>query len=225
MTWQASRLERAIITEPGDNHFLTFAAASSGVAPKNHDAAWTDVRTLSVRLDPRGERACAFAMLSTRWKNTSFHDFPIQGPRTTHWLLLEIARGELGLVARHHWWRQAIELSSTFLELTSTSSYVNCLATARSMTNSIFWTWPLCEAALRRLQLWEERYAEKLRASTAGGVSAGHATETTSLSGRFSTKGEARWLPQSWKNGLPHNLPKRRPSSRKDVWDGKNENW
>ena len=29
----------------------------------------------------------------------------------------------------------------------------------------------------RRLQLWEERYAEKLRASTAGGVSAGHASE------------------------------------------------
>ena len=28
------------------------------------------------------------------------HDFPIQGPRTTHWLLLEIARSDLGLVTR-----------------------------------------------------------------------------------------------------------------------------
>ena len=70
---------------------VTFAAAS----PIQGNAPETDVRTLSVRLDPRGERACAFS--------DAMHDFPIQGPRTTHWLLLEIARSELGPTARHHW--------------------------------------------------------------------------------------------------------------------------
>ena len=66
------------------------------------DAAETDVRTLSVRLDPRGERACAFSDAVHRMEEHALHDFPIQGPRTTHWLLLEIARSELAPVARHH---------------------------------------------------------------------------------------------------------------------------
>ena len=45
------------------------------------------------------------------------------------------------------------------------------------------------EAMSRRLQLWEERYAEKLRASTAGGVSAGHATERHFILGGSRPKG------------------------------------
>ena len=47
----------------------------------------------------------------------------------------------------------------------------------------------LGEAISRRLQLGEERYAEKLRASTAGGVSAGHATERHFFLGGSRAKG------------------------------------
>ena len=68
----------------------------------------------------------------------AFHDFPIQGPRTTPWLLLEIARGELGQVARHHWWRQAIRLSPSDPGVDKHLFFVTCFA---SMTNSIFGTW------------------------------------------------------------------------------------
>ena len=104
----------AIIIEPDDTTSscgmrvlvsrggITFAAASSGMAPIPVVASESDVRTLPVRLDPRGERACAFADAVHKVEEHVLHDFPIQGPRTTHWLLLEIARGKLEPVARHH---------------------------------------------------------------------------------------------------------------------------
>ena len=82
----------------------------------------------------------------------------------------------------------------------------------------------LGEAVSRRLQLWEERCAEKLRESTAGGVSAGHATGRHLFLGGIRPKGSALVAPELEK-WLPHNLPKRRPSLRKDVKDVKNENW
>ena len=86
-----------------------------------------------------GTLGCAVHKMEER----VLHDFPTQGPRTAHWLLLEIARDELGPVARdtsggnkqwgfHH----------RILELTSTSSCARCLVTARWLTNSIFQTWP-----------------------------------------------------------------------------------
>ena len=54
----------------------------------------------------------------------------------------------------------------------------------------------LVEAASRRLQLWEERYAEKLRASTAGGVYAGHATERHLFLGGSRPKGSVVVAPE-----------------------------
>ena len=78
------------------------------------------------------------------------------------------------------------------------------------MTNSI------CrEAVSRRLQLWEERYARHVH---------GWRCVCGTCHGAPPLP-EARWSPQSWRNGLPHNLPKRRPSLRKDAKDVKNENW
>ena len=49
------------------------------------------------------ERGCVvFGAHIHNMEEHALHDFPIQGPRTTHWLSLEIARSELG-----PWWRQA----------------------------------------------------------------------------------------------------------------------
>ena len=53
----------------------------------NCGAPQTDVRTLPVRFDPRGERACAFSDAVHEMEEHVMHHFPIQGPRTTHWLL------------------------------------------------------------------------------------------------------------------------------------------
>ena len=90
-----------------------FRCCIIGVALMHADTAETDVRTLSVRLDPRGERPCVFSDAVHMMEEHALHHFPIQGPRTTHQLLLKIVRSELGPMARHHWWRQAMELSSS----------------------------------------------------------------------------------------------------------------
>ena len=54
----------------------------------------------------------------------------------------------------------------------------------------------LGEAVPRRLQFWEERYAEKLRVTTAGGVLAGHATERHLFLGGARPKGSALVAPE-----------------------------
>ena len=90
--------------------------------------------------------------------------FLVQGPRTAHWLLLELALGELGPPARHCWWRQMLNVTNRDLgvdehlflcELRGYASYYDqliCLQLA------------FVEAIARRVQLKEvERLAEKLR--------------------------------------------------------------
>ena len=73
--------------------------------------------------------------------------------------------------------------------------------------------------------LWEERCAEKLRASTTGGVS-GRVMPRNDISSwaELDQKEELWWL-QNWENGLLHSLPRRQPSSRKEGKDVKNVNW
>ena len=137
----------------------------------------TDVRTLSVPLNPRGKRACASSDAVHKMEEHALHDFPIQGPRTTRWLLLEIARGELGPVARHHWWRQAMGLSSSDPGVDEHLFLCELLGHGSQYDQHDLPDLALGEVVSRRLAMWEGRYAEKLRASTAGGVTTGHATE------------------------------------------------
>ena len=119
------------------------------------------------------------------------HDFPIQGPRTTHWLLLEIARGDLGLVTRHHWWKQGMRLSSSDAGVGEHLFLCGMLKHGTQDDQLNLPDLAMGEAISRRLQLWEERHAEKLRASSDGGVSAGHATERHFFLGRSRPKGSA----------------------------------
>ena len=122
-------------------------------------------------------------------------DFPVRG----HWLLGIIGGGQI-----HNETNKDPEIvEHLFLyDLLGYATYhdqLSCPSLA------------VADAIARRLQLWEERYAEKLRAFTAGGVSAGHATECHLFLGGSRPKGSAL-VTLSWKSGLPHNLPKRRPS-------------
>ena len=180
---------------------ITFAAAS----------AESDVHTLRVCLDPRGERSCAFADAVHKMEEHALHDFPILGPRTTHWLVLEIdTTGGSKQWGFHH----------RILELTSNSSCARCLVTTRSSTNSIFADLALGEVchdgfscgknALLRSNV-RPRLAVSMRDMPRSDVSF-----RTDLDQR-----EARWSPKSSKNGLPHNLRKRVPSFGTDVKDVK----
>ena len=99
---------------------ITFAAASSSVAPMHVGDAETDVRTLSVRPDPRCEPACAFSdAVHKRWKNTpcTTSRSKDHGPRTgscSRWPERVGASGTAPLVETSHgaatigsWSRQA----------------------------------------------------------------------------------------------------------------------
>ena len=133
---------------------ITFAAASSQLAPFQVNASETDVRTLSVRLDPCGERA-AFSDAVHKLEEHALQDVPIQGPRTTHWLLLEIARGEQGPVARHHWWKQAMGLSSSDPRVDVHFFLCVMLGHGTQYDQLNLPELALGEAVSRRLQLWE----------------------------------------------------------------------
>ena len=108
-----------ILFEPGDisSHVDNGYWSLVDIISLLHHQAWR-LCTLTLR-----RRMCA--------EEHALHDFPIQGPRTTHWLLLDGTTGGDEQWCCHH----------RILELTSTSPYVNCLATARSMTISIVRTW------------------------------------------------------------------------------------
>ena len=82
----------------------------------------------------------------------------------------------------------------------------------------------LDEATQRRLQMWKERYAEKLRASTTGGVSAVMPRSDISFWVGLDQM-EALWWPKNWKNGSPLSWHRRQPSSWKEEKDVKAMNW
>ena len=83
-------------------------------------------RTLLVHVDPRGTRARSFADAVNALGPCA--RFPGPGPRTTHWLLLDLACGRLGPVARNQWRRQIQQRLGSFCAdrwpalLTTTSS-------------------------------------------------------------------------------------------------------
>ena len=71
-----------------------------------------DVRILPVVVDPRGTRARGFDHAVRDMREDPMADFPIEGPRTMHWLSLEMARSGMPPVQRHHWWRQTLGVNS-----------------------------------------------------------------------------------------------------------------
>ena len=227
----------ATVTEPGDvtascglrtrvsRGGITFAAAASRVAPMHDAAPETDVRTFPMRFDARGERACAFSDAAHKMEEHVLHDFPIQGPRTTHWRLLEIATGTVEQAARHHWWKQAMGLS---------------LADPR-IDEHLF-------------PVWDARTRHTVRSAQSAGTCSGRSDLTPILPmGRTIRRKVASidvgrgfgrpclrasflfwegldqkgvlWWPQNSRSGWLRSWQKKRPSSRRDGKHVKKEVW
>ncbi|CAK0810320.1 unnamed protein product [Prorocentrum cordatum] len=135
-------------------------------------------RTLPAQYNPRGERTRSFQSARGAFTEETFDDFPVRGPRTIGWLMEAFHKGGQSPVARHHWWRQMLGATtadpgiddhlflSELFELGGQCDHLN-------LPNSAAF-----EAISRRCQLWEERYAEKLKQVTEGpGAAAGAAAE------------------------------------------------
>ncbi|CAK0886135.1 unnamed protein product [Prorocentrum cordatum] len=122
--------------------------ASAQLPPSAGD---DDVRTLPAQYNPRGERTRSFLSARGAFTEETFDDFPVRGPRTIGWLMEAFHKGGQ---------------SPVLFELGGQCDHLN-------LPNSAAF-----EAISRRCQLWEERYAEKLKQVTEGpGAAAGAAAE------------------------------------------------
>ena len=124
----------------------------------------TDARLLSASDAPR----VGFSTLAARLKEGSRDKWKVQGPGTLKWLMDAHLEYNLSPVTRHYWWRQILGLAAAdpgvdehhflceILEVSIASDGLNTAALECFETIS------------RRLQLWEEFYAEALRAAESG---------------------------------------------------------
>ena len=88
---------------------LSIAADIEGVDSIGHD-----MRTLGVRRRKfTGERFLGFEDGMNEMAETEFSDWPLEGPRTTKWLGMQMVRSAPGPVARHHRWVKDAEIPST----------------------------------------------------------------------------------------------------------------
>ena len=125
-----------------------------------------DLRTLPVHVDLCGTRARSFPDAVGAMLEDALPDFPIQGPRAARWLLLELARGGLWRVARHHGWRQMLNDTNRdpgvdeHIFLWELLQYATCYDQLNCPNL------PCTEASAKRLQLWEQPLAGALERRT-----------------------------------------------------------
>ena len=143
----------------------TWKAPGPG-APKAsaHD---DDLRTLSITYDGRGERSREWGTSVLEITETTFEDWPLEGPRTCLWLLAAIRRQGFTPMSRHSWWRASLGLCIT-------DPGVEDHALLSDLFESALWYDGLnlgellCfEKLARRYQLWEEFHKDSLRRSMA----------------------------------------------------------
>ena len=63
-----------------------------------------DARTLAVKRNSSGERFRDLRSVAEDGSPSQFPDWALQGPRTAHWLIREMAKTGMGPVARHSTW-------------------------------------------------------------------------------------------------------------------------
>ena len=122
-------------------------------------------------------------MLSTRWKNTPFTTSQSKD-RGRHTGFYCIARGELGPVARHHWWKQAMGLSSSDPGVDEHLLLCEMLGHG-TQYDQLFRTW-----------LWAKRCHDGFSCGKNALLRRCVRAGQTSLSGRISTKGKRAGRPR-----------------------------
>ena len=84
-------------TTPRDGAAAAQTALAAGPAE--------DARTLSVLRQSNGERFRSLQSVAEHCAEMAFDDWPLEGPRTAHWLVREMAKTGLNPIARHTHWR------------------------------------------------------------------------------------------------------------------------
>ena len=158
--------------------------------------ALSDVRTLPVQYTAKGDRMRSFGSAADLLTTSDYTDFPIAGPRTTQWLAENVVSSGHTPTQRHYWWRQVLNAQVTEPGI---EEHLHCCqlleyATTYDQINIGELAW--AEAVARKLQLWEERYAERLRNRCDGGTNSGFAQERQLFMGSARASGPSLIMPE-----------------------------
>ncbi len=162
-------------------------------APPGED----DIRTLPVAFNSRGDRTRDFESSRNLLREEPLDDaWPVEGPRAVHWLVEAFGSSGMAPVPRHHWWRQALGATTSDPGIDEHLFLSEVLQHALQYDQLNVCNLASFECLARRYQLWEERYAERIRASTEGAVAAGLAAERHLFLGGGRAKGYALAAPE-----------------------------
>jgi len=155
-----------------------------------------DLRTMPVLYNPRGDRVRPLDSALQLVKEDEFDDFPVEGPRTTGWLLGAFAKAGQTPIMYHHWWRQVQGLSATEPGVDEHLFLAELLEHGYGYDQLNLGNLAWAETTSRRFQYWEERYAEKLRLATEGSALAGYTQERQLFLGGQRARGYALVSPE-----------------------------
>ena len=147
---------------------MSFAVARAGTfdrdAPGRRDAEQdSDMRTLAVQYDQRGERTRDFAITTKELSETEFKHWPLRGPRTCLWVLSAIRQQGYTPAGRHVWWKQSLGLAASDPGVEEHGILSDLLEAGVSF-DALNVSELLCfEMVARRYQVWEEYYKDSLR--------------------------------------------------------------
>ncbi|CAK0856048.1 unnamed protein product, partial [Prorocentrum cordatum] len=132
------------------------APAVVGVGPAALDAP--DLRVLAAARDGRGQRFLDFREGVLAQSERARADFPVRGPRTTHWALQSIQRRGGSPLARHSRWRTEMGLDPDDAGVEVHLSCSRLLETMISRDQLNACDLACGELIARALQVQEERY-------------------------------------------------------------------
>ncbi|CAK0817209.1 unnamed protein product, partial [Prorocentrum cordatum] len=135
---------------------------------QERQAAEQDLRTLPVKYDSGGSRVRDFAEAVDIMSSNPQLDFPVLGPRTTLWLVQQFRRLGQTPLQRHMWWRQTQNLTAADAGVDEHQFLSELLEMGAEKDQLNEGELATFEAVSRRCQLWEEVYANRLRAHEAG---------------------------------------------------------
>lgn len=120
-----------------------------------------DLRTLDVLYD-NGARSRGFDSALASLTESAFTDWPVQGPRTLHWLCRTLGQQGSSFARRHHWWSSVLRLSPDDLGVDEHQSLCEVLQMALQYDQLNITQCGCFELLARRLQFWESYYAKRL---------------------------------------------------------------
>ena len=144
---------------------LTLAVDGTWQAPAPETPrALDDLRTLPLSFNRAGTRVATFSSAVEQVSQTPFPEWTVSGPRTSKWVLQTMVELEQTPSRRHLWWKQTLKLGTTDPGVEEHQFLSEVMECALVFDGLNICELQAFETIMRRFQMWEEVYGEKLRA-------------------------------------------------------------